>query len=60
MLIVRAGCVSPIARGKPMYLFLNRILKSRRVRFEYVRTEAKQAIMMVRVAYELLYGFEQG
>jgi len=46
--------------AKPMYLFLNRILKSRRVRFEYVRTEAKQAIMMARIAYELLYGFEQG
>src|SRR5262245_61231701 len=57
--------VSPAAyrqllRAKPMYLFLNRILKSRRVRFEYVRTEAKQAIMMARIAYGLLDGFEQG
>ena len=40
--------------AKPIYLFLNRILKSRRVRFEYVRTEAKPAIMMARIAYGLL------
>jgi len=31
---------------KPMYLFLNQILKPRGVRFQYVRTEAKRAIMM--------------
>ena len=46
--------------ARPMYLFLNRILKSRTVRFGYVRTEAKQAIMMARIANELTYGFEQG
>ena len=49
-----------LVAAKPMYLYLNRILKSRRVRFEYVRTEAKQAIMMARIAYGLLDGFEQG
>ena len=43
---------------KPMYLFLNGILKRQGVRFEYVRTEAKRAIMMARIAYELLGGFE--
>jgi hypothetical protein len=41
-----------------MYLFLHRILKARGVRFEYVRTEAKRAIMMAGIACELLYGFE--
>ena len=46
--------------ARPMYLFLNQILKTRRVRFVYVRTETKRAIMMARIAYELLYGFEQG
>jgi hypothetical protein len=44
--------------AKPMYLFLNRILKSRRVRFEYVRTEAKRAIMMAGIATELLRVFD--
>src|SRR5215510_4824618 len=32
--------------ARPMYLFLNQILNTRRVRFAYVRTEAKRAIMM--------------
>src|SRR5262245_23319417 len=40
--------------AKPMYLFLDRLLKPRGVRFEYVSTEAKQAIMMARSANELL------
>jgi hypothetical protein len=44
--------------AKPMYLFLKRILELRGVRFQYVRTEAKQAIMMAGIACELLYGFE--
>jgi|SRR5215471_11526388 len=36
--------------ARPMYLFLERhILKSRSIRSEYVRTEAKQAIMMARM-----------
>jgi hypothetical protein len=35
---------------RPMYLFLERhILKSRSTRSEYVRTEAKQAVMMARM-----------
>ena len=46
--------------AKPMYLFLRRILKLRGMRFDYVRTETKRAIMMARIAYGLLYGFEQG
>ena len=44
--------------AKPMYLFLNRILKWRGVRFEYVRTEAKRAIMMAGIASELLGAFK--
>jgi len=40
--------------AKPMYLFLDRILKPRGIRFQYVRTEAKRAIMMARIACELL------
>jgi KTSC domain len=44
--------------AKPMYLFLKRILELRGVRFQYVRTEAKRAIMMAGIACELLYGFE--
>jgi len=43
--------------AKPMYLFLNRILKSRRVRFEYVRAEAKRANMMAGIACELREAF---
>jgi KTSC domain len=44
--------------AKPMYLFLHQIPKPRSVRFQYVRTEAKRAIMMAGMACELLYGFE--
>ena len=40
--------------ARPMYLFLNRNLKFRRVRFEYVRTENKRAIMMAEIAFALL------
>jgi hypothetical protein len=40
--------------AKPMYLFLDRVLQPRRVRFDHVRTEAKRAIMMARIASELL------
>jgi KTSC domain len=36
--------------ANPMYLFLNQILKPRGVRFQYVRTEAKRAIMMAGIA----------
>src|SRR5262249_25015743 len=41
--------------AKAMYLFLKRILELRGVRFQYVRTEAKRAIMMAGIAYDLLY-----
>ena len=41
-----------------MYLLLNRILRLRRIRFQYVRTEAKQAIMMAGIANELLRIFD--
>ena len=41
--------------AKPMYLFLKRILELRGVRFQYVRTEAKRAIIMAGIACELLY-----
>jgi hypothetical protein len=44
--------------AKPMYLFLKRVLERRDVRFQYVRTEAKRAIMMAGIACDLLYGFE--
>ena len=44
--------------AKPMYLFLRRILKLRGVRYEYVRTEAKRAIMMAGIACELLDAFQ--
>jgi NAD(P)-dependent dehydrogenase (short-subunit alcohol dehydrogenase family) len=40
--------------AKPMYLFLDRIFERRGVRFQYVRTEAKRAIMLARIACELL------
>jgi KTSC domain len=44
--------------AKPMYLFLNRTVKSRGLRFEYVRTEAKRAIMLAGIATELLRVFD--
>ena len=44
--------------AKPMYLFLNQILNAPRIRFDYVCTEAKRAIMMAGIAYELMGGFE--
>jgi len=37
----------------PMYLFLDRILKPRWVRYDYVRTESKGALMIARIACEL-------
>jgi hypothetical protein len=40
-----------------MYLFLNRIYKMRGVHFAYVRTEAKQAIMMAGIAANVLSAF---
>ena len=56
--------VSPVTfellAAKPMYLFLDRyILKPSWIRSEYVRTESKQAIMMARIAYQLLRGFDE-
>src|SRR5262245_3675080 len=53
--------VSPVVyrellAAKPMYLFLDRILNAPRMRFEYVPTEAKRAIMMAGIACELLRG----
>ena len=44
--------------AKPLYLFLNQILKQRGIRFQYVRTDAKRAIMMAGVANELLHVFD--
>src|SRR5215510_12376553 len=35
--------------SKPMYLFLDRILKSQSIRFEYVRTETKREITMAKI-----------
>jgi hypothetical protein len=44
--------------SQPLYLFLNRyILKASSIRSEYVRTEAKRALMMSRMACELLGAF---
>lgn len=46
--------------SKPMYLFLDRhILKPSWIRSAYVRTESKQAIIMARIAYQLLRGFDE-
>src|SRR5262249_42395614 len=42
----------------PMYLFLDRILRLRGVRFDYVRTEVKRAILMAGIANELLRVFD--
>jgi KTSC domain-containing protein len=39
--------------SRPMYLFLHQMLKRRSMRWAYVRTEAKQAIMMAGIALEL-------
>ena len=55
--LVAPAAYRQLLAAKPMYLFLNRILKSRGVRFEYVRTETKRAIMMAGIACELLEGF---
>jgi hypothetical protein len=44
--------------AEPMYLFLDQILKLRGVRFDYVRTEAKRAIMMAGIACELLGAYQ--
>jgi hypothetical protein len=40
--------------AKPMYLFLNRLLASRSLRAQRVRTEAGQVLMMARELEELL------
>jgi len=40
--------------AKPMHLFLNRILASRSVRAQRVRTEARRVLMMARELEELL------
>jgi len=40
--------------AKPLYLYLRQILKPGGIRFQYVRTEAKRAIMMAKIACELL------
>src|SRR5262249_37260594 len=45
--------------ARPMYLFLDRyILKPSWVRSECVRTESKRALMMSRIACELLGAFQ--
>jgi len=44
--------------AKPMYLFLDQIVNASRIRFEYVRTEAKRAIMKAGIAYEYWSRFE--
>ena len=49
----RAGRVSPIARGEAD-VFVFRVLKLRGVRFVYVRTEVKRAIMLAGIACKLL------
>jgi KTSC domain len=57
--------VSPVTfrrllTSRPMYLFLDRlILKPSWIRSEYVRTESKQALIMARIAYQLLRGFSE-
>ena len=55
--------VSPVVyrqvlAAQPMYLFLDRVLKSRSVRGEYVRTETKRALMMAKIASTILAEFE--
>jgi hypothetical protein len=39
--------------SRPMYLFLGQVLKARSMRWAYVRTEAKEAIMMAGIALQL-------
>src|SRR5262249_21088877 len=51
---LRQPYVGNCSRRKLMYLFLRRILKFHAVRFDYVRTESKRAIMMAGIACELL------
>jgi len=43
-----------LMRAKPMYLFLNRLLLSRSLREQRVRTEAGRGLMMARKLEELL------
>jgi hypothetical protein len=40
--------------SKPMYLFLDRLVKPKRVHCEYVRTSAKRAIMLARELQKML------
>ena len=40
--------------AKPMYLFLNRLLVSRSLREQHVRTEASRVLMMAKELEELL------
>src|SRR5262249_18540014 len=40
--------------AKPMHLFVNRILKRRGVRHKYGGTEGKRAIVMAKIACELM------
>jgi hypothetical protein len=47
-----------LVAAQPMYLFLDRVLKSCSVRGEYVRTETKRALMMARIASTILAEFE--
>jgi KTSC domain len=43
-----------LLRAKPMYLFLNRILASRSIREQRVRTEVGRVLLMARELEELL------
>jgi len=54
---LRRPIYQQLLAAKPMYLFLHQILKPCGVRFQYVCTEAKRAIMMAGIACGLL-GFE--
>jgi len=54
---LRRPIYQQLLAAKPMYLFLHQILKPCGVRFQYVCTEAKRAIMMAGIACGSL-GFE--
>jgi len=43
-----------LMRAKPIYLFLRRLLDSRSLRSQHVRTEAGRVLMMARQLEELL------
>ena len=46
--------------ARPMYLFFDRMAQSRAIRWEYVRTETKRALMMAGITSIILAAFKRG